>query len=113
MLPGTRWLLTQLDGRKVDADGRPYIELDAVDGQVTGFGGCNRLMGSFDVSGDHLRFGPVARTLMACSEEKMRMEDAFLAALHATNRFGIDGRSLTLLDDERVVARLDSTAAHE
>jgi heat shock protein HslJ len=67
-------------------------------------------MGVFDRSGDALRFRPVATTRMACAEEVMQGETAFLDALVATSRFEFDGTLLVLLAGDRIVARLAASA---
>jgi heat shock protein HslJ len=41
----------------------------------------------------------------------MRREDAFLAVLAATTRYELEGRSLSLLDGERLLARLTAAPA--
>jgi heat shock protein HslJ len=40
----------------------------AADGQLSGFGGCNRVFGPCEVDGESIRIGPVASTRMACAE---------------------------------------------
>ena len=45
--------------------GQPSLEL-SVAGEVTGTDGCNRLMGSYEVDGDKVVFGPLASTMMYC-----------------------------------------------
>ena len=86
----------------------PYLELEG--GRVSGTGGCNRLTGTYETSGDTLRFGPLATTRMACEEAVMRRETAFLAALAATTRFELAGSSLVLLDADRALARLEASS---
>ncbi|WP_104170046.1 MULTISPECIES: META domain-containing protein [unclassified Cryobacterium] len=48
-----------------DASGTPGLELKA-DSSVTGTDGCNRLVGTWSMSGDTVEFGTFASTLMAC-----------------------------------------------
>jgi heat shock protein HslJ len=113
-LRGTRWLLAELDGEKVgpgDGERAPHVVLDADEPRVSGSGGCNRLIGSFELTEGGLRIGPVTTTLMACDEEVMRREAAFTAALEAATRYEIEGTTLSLLDEERVRARLVVGAA--
>ena len=106
-LDATRWVLVELAGEPVAnaATGEaPDLELEG--GRVSGTGGCNRLTGTYETSGDTLRFGPLATTRMACEEAVMRRETAFLAALAATTRFEVAGSHLVLFDADR--ASLDS-----
>jgi heat shock protein HslJ len=109
-LAGTRWLLVEVGGEQVppgDGDRAPHLTLDLEDSRVAGSGGCNRLMGSFELDGEALRFGPVATTMMHCGDEVMVLERAFLDALEATRAYGVVGSTLELLDGERVLARLE------
>ena len=106
-LTGVRWTLVELDGEAVVDDlHAPYLELDAEASTLSGSGGCNRLAGGYESSGDGLRLGPLATTLRACDEEIMRREAAFLAALEAADGFELDALGLALLADGRVLARL-------
>jgi len=75
-----------------EGESPPYLLLNAEESRVSGPGGCNRLVGSFEVSEDGLRLGPIAATRMACPEAVMRREDAFLRTLEATTRYELDAR---------------------
>ena len=107
-LEGT-WQLVELDGEAVPPGGagrEPHLVFDTKEARVSGSGGCNRLAGSFELSGEDLRFGPMAVTKMACADDVMRREDAFLRALGSVTRHELDGATLAVLAGERVVARL-------
>jgi putative lipoprotein len=108
-LESTRWLLAELEGEDVASVGderAPHLVFDAAASRVSGSGGCNRLTGSFERNGDDLRFGPMAATRMACAEEVMRREGVFLDTLGTVTRHELEGGTLALLADDRVVARL-------
>jgi heat shock protein HslJ len=106
-LTGVRWTLVELDGQAVVDDVHtPYLELDAEPSTLSGSGGCNRLVGSYESSSDGIRLGPVATTLRACDEQVMRREAAFLDALEAVDGLELDALGLALLADGRVLARL-------
>ncbi len=66
------------------------------DGRVFGSTGCNRFVGSYDLSGEGLRFGPLAGTRMACSVAQSATEAAMTAALDSITRFDVteDGQVL-------------------
>ncbi len=105
----TEWTLVELDGMPVEiaADElAPSLVLDLEEARVAGSGGVNRLTGHFALSGDELRFGPLATTRMAGPENVMQREAAFLAALERVTSYALDGRTLTLLADDDVVVRL-------
>jgi copper homeostasis protein (lipoprotein) len=84
----------------------PFLLLDLEESSVTGSGGCNRLVGSFALAEDELRFGALATTRMACSETLMEREQHFLAALARVTAYRLEERSLALLAGAEVVARL-------
>ena len=105
----TAWTLVELDGKPVEiaADElAPSLVLDLEEARVTGSGGVNRLMGQFTLSGDELRFGPLATTRMAGPDEAMQREAALLAALARVTSYALDGRTLTLLAGADAVVRL-------
>ncbi len=86
----------------------PHLVLDPDGRRLSGSGGCNRLLGRYELDGDRLGFGAVATTMMACPEPLMIRERAFIEALEATTAFRIEGETLELLAGEEVVARLVS-----
>ena len=105
----TEWMLVELDGKPVEiaaVELAPSLVLDLEEARVTGSGGVNRLTGHFALSGDELRFGPLATTRMAGPEGAMRREDAFFAALARVTSYALDGRTLALLADDDVVVKL-------
>jgi heat shock protein HslJ len=104
----TEWTLVELGGEPVDADedGRqPGIVLDLEESRVAGSGGVNRIMGTFALAEAELRFGPLATTMMAGTNEAMAQERAFLDALARVTGYRLEGGSLTLLADDEAVAR--------
>jgi putative lipoprotein len=112
-LAGTHWSLTELNGQAVTPQsGRSeiYIELNAETKRLSGSGGCNRLMGSYVLDGDSLRFKQVASTMMAClGDATMTQEQSFVKALSGTTGYRIHGSTLLLRgEDETVLARFDA-----
>jgi heat shock protein HslJ len=105
----TEWSLVELAGEPVEVgtDGIvPSLVLDLEESSVSGSGGVNRLTGSFALSEEELRFGPLATTRMAGPEEAMKREHAFLEALARVTSYALDGRTLTLLAGDEPIARL-------
>ncbi len=92
---GTGWRLEDLAGVGV---------LDRVEatltfpetGRAAGNGSCNRFAGSVEISGDSIRFGPLASTRMACAEPVSTQEGKFLSALQHAERFAFDGPALLI-----------------
>ncbi len=105
----TEWTLVELEGEPVEVgpdEQVPSLVLDLEESRVSGSGGVNRLMGTFVLSEEELRFGPLATTMMAGPEDAMRRERVFLAALERVTSYELDGRRLTLLADSAPVVRL-------
>jgi heat shock protein HslJ len=107
-LEGTYWKLVWLPRTKVEAvvpQQAAYIELDPASHRMSGSGGCNRLMGGYELEGDHLKFAGAARTMMACARG-MATEDALVKALDNVREWKVSGSTLRLLDGSgQAVAR--------
>jgi uncharacterized lipoprotein YbaY/heat shock protein HslJ/uncharacterized lipoprotein NlpE involved in copper resistance len=114
-LRGTTWQLQALqDGATPTLLTPPAraveLLLDPDNERVSGSGGCNRLIGGFQLNGEQLRFSRLASTQMACPPEVMGYERRVVAALEQVRRFQIDKRNL-LLQNERGRTLLLFTAA--
>lgn len=99
-LVNTYWKLLTIKGKPIEVGGRqrePHIILQADKQRVVGFGGCNRLMGSYTLEGDRLKFGRTASTMMACPQG-MELERAFHETLQAVVQWRIHGQRMELLD---------------
>ena len=55
--------------------------LDAANGVVSGYSGCNRFTGPYEKLASGMRFGNLVSTRMACDPPRMELETAFLEAL--------------------------------
>lgn len=75
-----------LDGDALPAH-RPLELLFSTDGRFAGQAPCNRIMGSYRLSGEELRLGPVASTMMMCEDALMTAERRYVEALEAVRRF--------------------------
>jgi copper homeostasis protein (lipoprotein) len=99
-LENTYWKLTRLGGTPVTVASRqrePHVILKPESRRVGGSGGCNRLVGSYELQGDRLTFGQMAGTRMACPEGS-DTEQAFLEALRHVHTWKITGQHLELFD---------------
>jgi heat shock protein HslJ len=108
-LTATVWQLVELDGEALTLSAEqeaPSIQLLDEGDRLQGFGGCNRMFGTYERSGAELRFGPLAGTMMAC-EGMMELERAFHQALEATRGYSLEAGSLALTADSRVLARFE------
>ena len=110
-LEDTEWTLIEVAGMLVHkGDGpEPNFTLHAADKRMSGSSGCNRLVGSYELSGDSLHFKPMAMTRMACQEALMKQEQALEKAFAATTSYKLVGATLELRDAERVLARFRSS----
>jgi heat shock protein HslJ len=76
------------------------------EGQFGGFAGCNQIFGPYTQEGEKLTFDRVGTTRMACPEEIMAAETAFLAMLTET-------RSATVASGVMTLKREDGTTIVE
>ena len=114
-LVGTTWTLTTIaSGDAVSSvlNGTDVTAVFAADATVSGSAGCNRYNGSYTWSGDQLSFSPLASTKMACADDIMAQESAFLASMEQVESFAIDGSQLTLSNGSgALLLGFDGTAA--
>jgi heat shock protein HslJ len=99
-LEKTEWKLIRLGRTAVKGDHLhrpPQLVLDPVSHRASGSGGCNRIMGGYELKGDKLTFARMASTMMACPDG-MGTEQNFLKALGQVRRWKIAGRQLELMD---------------
>jgi heat shock protein HslJ len=99
-LVGTQWRLTQLGDEIVDnpAGAREiHVVLQSQNQRVTGFAGCNQMMGGYALTGDGLKFDRPGGTMMAC-EGRMEIEQRFMAIFEQVARWKITGNTLQFLD---------------
>jgi heat shock protein HslJ len=104
------WNLIELDGSPIAASNpehQPYIYLQAEGDRLSGSLGCNRLLGTYDLSGDSLQFHSVASTRMACANMTMDVESKMIENLKLVTSFHISGDVLSLKVDNRVLAKFE------
>jgi len=110
-LEHTYWKLTWLGAAPVPVASpqrEPHIILTPESRRVSGSGGCNRLVGSYELYEDRLTFGQMAGTRMACLEGGAT-EQAFLEALRRVYTWKITGQHLELFDAAgTLVARFEA-----
>lgn len=108
-LQKTDWKAIELGGVAIPnppAGREATLRLD--EGRVAGSDGCNRVSGTYMLSGDSITFGRFAVTQMACPGSG-DVERRFHEALGATRRWRITGNRLELSDGMgKVVAKFDA-----
>lgn len=94
-----KWLAEDIDGGGVIDRLQTTLDIRD-DGIVTGMGGCNRYAGSATISGNTIKFLPMASTRMACTAAVMRQESRFHSTLEKVTAWRVDQtqRKLILLD---------------
>ena len=73
--------------------------------RLSGSGGCNRLLGRYELGAGTLKLIPSGTTMMACADDSTLQEADFLSALKMTTSYRISGDTLELRNGDRVVAR--------
>lgn len=95
-LSGTSWRLEALGGEKALEGVEATLEFPEA-GKVAGRGSCNRFFGTVEISGQSIKFGPLAATKMACVDDAANaQEKKYLEALAAAERFALDGPALLI-----------------
>ncbi len=73
--------------------------------RISGDGGCNRFNGPYEVTGDRIRIGPLASTMMACADSAAStQEQQYLAALQLAATYSVTGDRLDLLRSDGGIA---------
>ena len=102
-LLNTYWKLTRLGELVVTTpqDAREiHFVMHPENQRVTGFSGCNQMMGSYVLDGSELRFERMGGTLMACVPN-VDLERRFLGMFGQVAGWEIRGETLQLLDANR------------
>ncbi|MBK8987783.1 MAG: META domain-containing protein [Chloroflexi bacterium] len=102
-LTGTNWQMTGynngLGGVVSPVAGTQVTAVFADDGTLAGSAGCNNYTTSFTVDSGSISINPnIASTMIACAEDVMQQETAFLAALPNAATYAIQGDVLELRD---------------
>lgn len=98
----TNWQLTKVGGISYDpAPGvrKIFIKMGK-ENRLSGFLGCNNLIGSYKRGPDDRISFMGASTKMFCKGDAMRYEDALNKALSDARRYKIDGNRLMLMQDD-------------
>ena len=108
-LTGKMWALSALMGEPLLPDTGITAQF-TTDGKVSGSAGCNQYAGTYTVSGNSIQISsPMASTLMACAQEVMDQESAYLKALGEAKTYAVGEDGLTLADaNETTVASYEA-----
>jgi heat shock protein HslJ len=100
------WKLTSFGAGDTLASALPDVEAGLTfneDGTLTGTSGCNEFGGNYTVEGDQITFGEVVSTLILCDTPIMEQEEAVQQVLSETATYQIDGNTLTIAKEDRVL----------
>ena len=109
-----RWALTEASGQLVAPTGNAKEAhlLFFPPNRLGGSTGCNRLNGTFELTGgDQLKFSPLATTRMMCPEPAAATETRFVQALGTVKTYYVTDAALELRDGPTIVARFRATPA--
>lgn len=111
MLESSMWVLSEFNGEMVETsiEGGPvHFMLNKDGSKVSGYAGCNQIMGSYETSGDNgLKFRKIATTRRSCPDQNHNEKD-FLEVLRNTTSFKLDGKKLILLNvEDKTIAVFD------
>lgn len=92
------WSLIEFDGKPLPPSvvGKVHIMLSGKDNKLSGSNGCNRIMGSYEISnGMQISFSDIASSLMACHNEGWNEVD-FNQMFETINNFSVADNKLML-----------------
>lgn len=75
------------------------IEFNNETKQVSGFSGCNRFFGRYELEEEDLKFDAFGLTRMMCQGEVNGIENEFHKAIKKVNKITIEGDSISLLEN--------------
>ncbi len=104
-LVGREWRIEDVEGMGVIDFSHATLQFSA-DGSLSGSATCNRLIGSYEATGDVITIAPAGATMMACPEALMLQEQRILDLLPKIERYVIDetGALILIASDGRTIA---------
>ena len=100
------WKLTSFGSADVISSALADVEAGLTfndDGTVTGTSGCNEFGGGYTLQGDQITFKEIVSTLKLCDTPLMGQEEAMQQVLTETASYQIDGNTLTITNNDRVL----------
>jgi heat shock protein HslJ len=103
-LTNTYWRIVRLLGNEVmveDGQREPHmvLRIEDVHPSCSATVGCNQIFGGYETKGDHIKFGPMMTTLMACPPPLDALERDLIAALDRSARYHILAQTMELYDE--------------
>ncbi len=111
-LKNTRWVMRMVNNHTFTLPERGkelFIQFSSEDeNRVRGYSGCNQFMGTCEVEGPRLKFGPLASTRMACPGDQGKLEQEVLKALQDVDSYRIEGERLILIGEGKQKATYEA-----
>jgi heat shock protein HslJ len=95
-LTGSEWRPSFVVASELPDKNRMVVQFKP-GGEITGNGGCNHFAGTYTISGNSIKIGPLLSTRMGCPGI-IRLEGTFFGVLQAATTFEQDGTKLVLFD---------------
>lgn len=99
-IENTKWVISTLEGQGVSKRKQKgqliHFMLDSENNRITGFSGCNTLMGTYQLEeGNRISFSQMGSTRMACSDGNFD-EQQLLSIFETADSYTISGSTLAL-----------------
>jgi heat shock protein HslJ len=83
------WVASEIAGAALAEGVEVTLAFDTAGARISGKSACNRYFAGFALTGEGLSFDPAAGTMMACPDDLMAVERAFLDLLPTVSRFDV------------------------
>ncbi|WP_052496531.1 DUF4377 domain-containing protein [Pedobacter lusitanus] len=98
-----KWKLIQMEGITQE-ESPAYLIFHREDQRFNGSAGCNNIFGGYEFSNGAITFKQIGSTMMACPEDKMKLENTFVNLLNdKTFRYDIADQTLNLYLGNKLV----------
>ncbi len=101
-LVGTSWKLVKLIDKSVEENQLVSLTFNS-ETKLSGFNSCNNYTGSYKVVNDHIAFGQIAATMMACIPENMALSEQYEGILKDTSSYVLTDSKLKFLSTNGIV----------
>jgi heat shock protein HslJ len=102
-ITNTEWKLVKMYDEDLSALTPPLtLTLDEAQKKISGFAGCNRFFGGYELNQSTLKFGNTGSTKMFC-QDKSEIESNYFKALGEVQSFKSENEKLFLLSGEKII----------
>lgn len=101
------YTIAEVDNAKLDRKAIT-ISFNSETKTISGFSGCNRFSGKYNVDGDAIKLSDIVSTEKLCLNKESSIEKNILKALNSASKFQIKDNTLSLLSKDKVVLKTES-----